>query len=136
MSEAASVASSNFAPYDQYEVSIPMEIAGDCLHTVSALSSSTCICQHTALCEMMWDVKWTASVFSNLHHAVLYMFTCRCHYLHREARSMLPCHVLPLCIHYHASRYSDVNQLLDNHLIRICLLFGHHLTAAWWPGAE
>lgn len=28
------VASSNFAPYDQYEVSIPMDIAGDCLQMV------------------------------------------------------------------------------------------------------
>ena len=33
--EQANQATSNFAPYDQYEVSIPMEIAGDCLQTVS-----------------------------------------------------------------------------------------------------
>ena len=61
MSEAASVASSNFAPYDQYEVSIPMEIAGDCLHTVSVLASSTYIhiyiCEHLALCDITQDVK-------------------------------------------------------------------------------
>lgn len=55
MSEAASVASSNFAPYDQYEVSIPMDIAGDCLHMVSALSASTCVCQHPALCKITHD---------------------------------------------------------------------------------
>lgn len=34
-SEEENVASSNFAPYDQYEVSIPMDIAGDCLQMVS-----------------------------------------------------------------------------------------------------
>ena len=33
--EEQNVASSNFAPYDQYEVSIPMDIAGDCLQMVS-----------------------------------------------------------------------------------------------------
>ncbi len=33
-SEQMNVASSNFAPYDQYEVSIPMDIAGDCLQMV------------------------------------------------------------------------------------------------------
>ncbi len=33
-SEQMDVASSNFAPYDQYEVSIPMDIAGDCLQMV------------------------------------------------------------------------------------------------------
>ena len=46
MSEAASVASSNFAPYDQYEVSIPMETAGTCLHTVSALPLVSASTQH------------------------------------------------------------------------------------------
>ncbi|MCJ1297913.1 hypothetical protein MMC08_000702, partial [Hypocenomyce scalaris] len=34
-SEEENVASSNFAPYDQYEVSIPMDIAGDCLQMAS-----------------------------------------------------------------------------------------------------
>ena len=64
MSEAASVASSNFAPYDQYEVSIPMEIAGDCLHTVSTLCASTSIYQHAATCKITHDgvVTGTATV--------------------------------------------------------------------------
>ena len=34
-SEEENLASSNFAPYDQYEVSVPMDIAGDCLQMVS-----------------------------------------------------------------------------------------------------
>lgn len=55
MSEAANVASSNFAPYDQYEVSVPIETAGDCLHMVSPVSSNTnqdnlCIPESAVLC--------------------------------------------------------------------------------------
>lgn len=67
MSEAASVASSNFAPYDQYEVSVPMEIAGDCLHMVSALPQ---LPAHSALrgslgCGFAWPQGCTT-----LHAAV------------------------------------------------------------------
>lgn len=59
MSEAASVASSNFAPYDQYEVSIPLEVAGDCLHMVSALTVSS----STHHPDVAWAVKCHATVF-------------------------------------------------------------------------
>ena len=62
MSEAASVASSNFAPYDQYEVSIPMEIAGDCLHTVSVAAFSTYPYQTIALCDTAQDMIWMNTV--------------------------------------------------------------------------
>lgn len=40
--EEQNVASSNFAPYDQYEVSIPMDIAGDCLQMVRHALAAPC----------------------------------------------------------------------------------------------
>ena len=38
-------AMSTFAPYDQYEVSVPLAAAGDCLALVSLTGAEICMCR-------------------------------------------------------------------------------------------